>query len=38
MTPSKIQERLTEVEGRVDAEEYVRALQHVRGIGERRER
>ena len=38
MTPSRLQERLSEVEGRVDAEEYVRALQHVRGIGDGRER
>lgn len=38
MTPTKLRERLEETEGRVDPEEYVRALQHVRGIAEGRER
>jgi hypothetical protein len=31
MTPTKIRERLEEVEGRVDPEEYVEALHYVRG-------
>lgn len=35
MTPSRMRERLEEAEGRVDPEEYVRALQHVRGLSSR---
>jgi hypothetical protein len=31
MTPTKIRERLTETDGRVDPEEYVSALGYVRG-------
>lgn len=31
MTPTKIRERLDETEGRVDPEEYVSALEYVRG-------
>lgn len=31
MTPMKIRERLTETEGRVDPEEFVSALDYVRG-------
>ncbi len=31
MTPTKIRERLTETDGRVDPEEYVSALSYVRG-------
>jgi hypothetical protein len=30
-TPNTIRERLAEAEGRVDPEEYVEALQYVRG-------
>lgn len=31
MSPTKIRERLAETEGRVDPEEYVSALDYVRG-------
>jgi hypothetical protein len=31
MTPTKIRERLAESEGTVDPEEYVSALEYVRG-------
>lgn len=31
MTPTKIRERLEEVEDRIDTEEYVDALHYVRG-------
>lgn len=31
MSPTKIRERLVETEGRVDPEEYVSALDYVRG-------
>lgn len=31
MTPTKIQKRLAETEGRVDSGEYVSALSYVRG-------
>lgn len=36
MTPQKIRERLAETEGRVDPDEYVRALWYVRGDGQSR--
>ena len=32
MTNTKIRERLDELDGRVDPEEYVTVLQHVRGL------
>ncbi len=35
MTPTKIRERLSEVDDKVDPEEYVAALQYVRGHPER---
>lgn len=31
MTPTRIRERLEETEGRVDPQEYVSALNYVRG-------
>ncbi len=31
MTPTKLRERLTETEGHVDPEEFVSALDYVRG-------
>ncbi len=31
MSPTRIRERLAETEGRVDPEEYVSALDYVRG-------
>lgn len=33
MTPTKLRERLSELEGRVDTEEYVGALQYVHEDG-----
>jgi len=36
MTPSKLRQRLAESEGAVDPEEYVTALQYVRGDPTRR--
>ena len=36
MTPTKIRERMAECEGRVDPQEYVRALSYVRGETDRR--
>jgi hypothetical protein len=35
MTPSYVQERLAETEGRVDPTEYVQALEYVRGRTDR---
>ncbi len=33
MTPAKLQERLKETEGRVDHDEFLRALKYVRDKG-----
>lgn len=33
MTPTKLRERLEELDGRVDAESYVRALEYVHDDG-----
>jgi hypothetical protein len=38
MTPTKIRERLSEADGNIDPEEYVTALQYVRGHPERTSR
>ena len=35
MTPAKLQERMTEMEGRVDTEQIVDALMYVRDDGRR---
>ncbi len=33
MTPTKLQERLRETDGRVDRDEFIRALTYVRDTG-----